>query len=179
VLCYACSSCKGDKLGTFQYPKNKYESDQMKSIPYASAVGSLMCAQVCSRPDIAFITGLLGRFQTNPGLKHWEAIKKVMCYLQETKNIMLTYRKSIELKFVGYADADFAGGDLRKSTSGYIFTLAGGAISWKSSKQTIIASSTMQAEFLSCYMAVGQAVWLKKFVPGLRVVDSILRPLTI
>jgi hypothetical protein len=156
---YKCSATlapvvKGDKLGTFQCLENKYESDQMKSIPYASDVGSLMYAQVCTRPDIAFITELLGRFQTNPGLKHWEAIKKVLRYLQGTKNIMLTYRKSSELKFVGYADADFAGGDLRKSTSGYIFTLARGAISWKSSKQTITASSTMQAEFLSCYMAV-------------------------
>jgi hypothetical protein len=152
---YKCSTTpapvvKGDKLGTFQCPKNKYESDQMKSIPYASAVESLMYAQVCTRPDIAFIIGLLGKFQTNPGLKHWEAIKKVLRYLEGTKNIMLTYIKSNELKFVGYADADFAGGDLRKSTSGYIFTLAGGAISWKSSKQTIIVSSTMQAEFLSC-----------------------------
>jgi hypothetical protein len=92
---------------------------------------------------------------------------------------MLTYRKSIELKFVGYADVDFAGGDLRKSTWGYIFTLVGGAISWKSSKQTITASSIMQPESLSCYMVVGQTIWLKKFVPGLRVVDNILRPLTI
>jgi hypothetical protein len=135
---------KGDKLGTFQRLKNKYESDQMKSITYASVVGSLIYAQVCTRPDIAFITGLLGRFQTNPGLKHWEAIMKALRYLQGTKNIILTYRKSDELKFVGYADADFTGGDLRKSTSGYIFTLAGGAISWKSSKQTITTSSTMQ-----------------------------------
>jgi hypothetical protein len=63
--------------------------------------------------------------------------------------------------------------------SGYIFTLTGGAISWKSSKQTITASSTMQAEFLSCYMAIGQAVMLKKVVPRLRVVDNISRPLTI
>jgi hypothetical protein len=102
-----------------------------------------------------------------------------MRYLQGTKHFMLTYRKSDELKFVGYADADFAGGDLRKSTSCYIFTLAGGAISWKSFKQTIIASSIMQTEFLSCYMAIGQTIWLKKFVSGLRVVDSISRPLTL
>jgi hypothetical protein len=61
---------KGGKLGTFQCPKNMYESDQMKSIHYASTVGSLMYTQVCTRHDIAFITGLLGRFQTNPGLKH-------------------------------------------------------------------------------------------------------------
>jgi hypothetical protein len=88
-------------------------------------------------------------------LKHWKAIKKALRFLQGTKHVMLTYRKSDELKFVGYADADFAGGDSRKSTSGYIFTLAGGAISWKGYKQTITASSIMHAEFLSCYMAVG------------------------
>jgi hypothetical protein len=92
-------------------------------------------------------------------------------------HFMLTYRKSNELEFVGDANADFAGGDSRKSTSGYIFTLAGGAILWKSSKQTITASSIMQAEFLSCYMTIGQVVWLKKFVPGLRVVDNISGPL--
>jgi hypothetical protein len=164
---YKCSAMpapvfKGDKLGTFQCLKNKYESNQMKSIPYASAIGSLMYAQVCTRPDIAFITGLLGRFQTNSGLKHWEAIKKILSYLQGTKHLMLTYRKSDELKFVGYVDADFAGGDLRKSTSGYIFTLARGAISWKSSKQTITASSTMQAEFLSCYVTVGVGSMVKE-----------------
>jgi hypothetical protein len=129
--CYATPTpvVKGDKLGTFLCPKNKYESDKMKSIPYASAIESLMYAQVCTRPDIAFITRLLGRFQTNPRLKHWEAIKKALCYLQETKHIVLTYRKSDELKFVGYADANFAGGDSRKSTSSYIFTLVGGGIS--------------------------------------------------
>jgi hypothetical protein len=151
----------------------------MKSIPYASDVGSLMYAQVCTHPDIAFITGLLVRFQTNPGLKHWEAIKKALHYLQGTKHIILTYRKSDELKFVGYADVDFAGGNSRKSTSGYIFTLAGGAISWKRSKQTITSLLIMQANFLPCYMAVGQAVWPKKYVPELRVVDSISRPLTL
>jgi hypothetical protein len=68
---------------------------------------------------------------------------------------MLTYRNSDELKFVGYANVNFAGGDSRKSTSGYIFTLTGGAISWKSSKQTITASLIMQAEFLPCYMVIG------------------------
>jgi hypothetical protein len=62
---------------------------------------------------------------------------------------------------------------------GYIFTLARGAISWKSSKQTINASSIMQAEFLSCYMAIEQPVWLKMFVPRLRVVYNISRPLTL
>ena len=76
--------------------------------------------------------------------------------------------------------ADFAGyADFLKFTSGYVFTLANGAISWRSSKQTITTSSTMQAEFLACYEAVGQAIWLKNFIPGLRVVDSISKPLTL
>jgi hypothetical protein len=91
---------------------------------------------------------------------------------------MLTYRRSDTLDIVGYSDSDFAGcKDTEKSTSGYVFLHAGGAISWKSSKQTVTTSSTMYAEFVACYEATGQAMWLKKFVPSLRVVDSIERPL--
>ena len=105
----------------------------MKAVPYASAVGSLQYAQVCTRPDLAFVTGLLGRFQSNSGMEHWKMVKKVLRYLQDTKGLMLTYRRSESLQLVGYSDSDYAEDD-RKSTSGYIFTLVGGAISWKSSK---------------------------------------------
>ena len=71
---------------------------------------------------------------------------------------MLTYRRSDTLEVVGYSDADWAGcRDTKKSTSGYIYTLAGGAISWKSSKMSVVASSTMYAEFVACYEATGQA----------------------
>ena len=98
--------------------------------------------------------------------------------MRDTIGLMLTYRKSESLEIEGYSDADFAGdADDRKSTSGYIFTLAKGAISWKSSKQTVTASSTMYAKFVACYEASGQVTWLKKFIPGLKVVDSIERPL--
>jgi hypothetical protein len=105
-------------------------------------------------------------------------VKKALRYVQGTKDLMLTYRRSESLVIEGYSDSDFAGDkDDRKSTSGYVFTLAGGAISWKSSKQTVTASSTMYAEFIACYEASGQVKWLKKFIPGLRVVDSIEKPL--
>ena len=91
---------------------------------------------------------------------------------------MLTYRRCDSLEIKEYSDVDFAGDrDDRKSTSGYIFTLAGGAISWKSSKQTIVASSMMQAEFIACFEATGQVIWLKKFIPDLKVVDCIHKPL--
>ncbi len=73
-------------------------------------------------------------------------VKKALRYVKGTKNYMLTYRRSDSLEIRGYSDADFAGDkDDRKSTSGYVFTLAGGAISWRSSKQSIVASSTMYA----------------------------------
>jgi len=67
----------------------------MKNTPYALAVGSLMYAQVCTRPDIAFAVGVLGRYQSNPGIDHWKAAKKVMRYLQGTKYYMLMYRKTL------------------------------------------------------------------------------------
>ena len=169
---------KGDRYGDFQSPRNKYEKEQMKTVPYASAVGSLQYAQVCTRPDLAFVTNVLGRFQKDPGLEHWKLVKKALRYVKGTKGLMLTYRRSDSLEIKGYADSDFAGDeDDRKSTTGYIFTLAGGAISWKSSKQSVTATSTMYAEFIACYEASGQVEWLKKFIPGLRVVDSIERPL--
>ena len=81
----------------------------MKAVPYASAVGSLQYAQVCTRPDLAFITGVLGRYQENPGLEHWKMVKKALRYAQGTKDYMLIYRRSDSLEIKGYSDADFAG----------------------------------------------------------------------
>ena len=85
---------KGDSFGKHQCPKNKYELEQMKAVPYASAVESLHYAQVCTRPDLSFVTGVLGRYQSNPGIKHWKMVKKALCYVRGTTGLMLTYRKS-------------------------------------------------------------------------------------
>ena len=80
----------------------------------------------------------------------------------------------------GYIDLDFAGClDSRKSTFGYLFLLAGRAISWKSVKQYVIAASTMEAEFVACYESMIHALWLRNFISGLRVVDTITKPLKI
>jgi len=169
---------KGDKFSEAQCPKNQLESDEMKDIPYASTVGSLMYAQVCTRPDLAIATGMFGRYQKNPEKVHWVGVKKALHYCQGTKDLMLTYKRSDNLKVVGYTDANFAGCvDSRKSTSRYIYTLIGGAISWKRSKQSLVAVSMMQAEFVACYEATGQAVWLKNLIPGLKVIDNIIEPI--
>ncbi|XP_057965280.1 secreted RxLR effector protein 161-like [Malania oleifera] len=165
---------KGNKFNLSQCLKNILEKEEMENIPYASAVGSLMYAQVCIRPDIAFAVGMLGRYQSNPGMDHWKPAKKVMRYLQGTKDYMLTYKHVDDLEVVVYTDLDFAGCQVsKKSTSGYVFMLAGGAISWKSIKQTIIASSTMEAEFIACFEATSQAKWLKNFITGFQIVNSI------
>ena len=139
-----------------------------------------MYAQVCTRPNIVFAIGMLGRYQSNPGFDHWKAAKKVIRYLQGTKDYKLMYRRTSNLEVVGYLDSNFAGCvDSCKSTSGYIFILANGAISWRSVKQTLTVTSTMEAEFIACFEATSHGVWLKSFIFGLRVMDSISRSLSI
>ncbi|XP_050238307.1 secreted RxLR effector protein 161-like [Mercurialis annua] len=131
----SCSSTKvpiqkEDKFSEMQCPKNDLERKAMDKIPYASVVGSLMYAQTCTRPEISFVVGMLGRYQSNPGLDHWKAAKKVLRYLQDTKDHMLTFRRSNHLKVIGYSDSDYTGCvDTRKSTFGYLFQLARGTIS--------------------------------------------------
>ena len=146
---------KGDKFSLNQCPKNELEKEEMSNIPYAYIVGSLMYAQTCTRPDISFAVGMLGRYQSNPGIEHWKVANKVLRYLQGTKDHMLTYKRSDHLETVGYSDSDYAGCcDTRKSTCGYVYLLANGAISWKSAKQTVIAASTMKVKFMACFEAM-------------------------
>ena len=91
---------------------------------------------------------------------------------------MLFYKRTNSLEVIGSFDSDFAGYvDSLKSTSGYIFKLSDGAVSWRSAKQTLTATSTMEVEFISCFEASSHGVWLKSFIFGLRIVDSISRPL--
>ena len=139
-----------------------------------------MYAQVCTRPNITYIVGMLGRYLSNLGMNHWKKAKRVIRYLQRTKYYMLTYRRSSHLEIVGYSDSNFAGClDSKRSTLGYIFMLAGGAISWKSVKQTLIVSSTMETEFIACYKRSNHGIWLRNFITELRIVDGIEKPLRI
>jgi hypothetical protein len=121
---------KDVKFEKFQYPRNQFEINEMKTVPYASAVRSLMYAQFYTHPDLAFVTGMFGRYQKNPDKPHWDGVKKSLRYLQGTKGLMLTYKKSdAPLDIVSYSDSYFVGClNTEKSMSGYIFTLANGAI---------------------------------------------------
>ena len=151
----------------------------MRRIPYASAVGSLMYAMLCTRPDICYVVGVVSRFQSNPGPEHWVAVKHILKYLRRTRDYMLVYSGG-DLNLQGFTDSDFQGDkDSRKSTSGSVFTLGGGAIVWRSIKQSSIADSTMEAEYIAASEAAKEAVWLKNFLSDLEVVPNMDKAVTL
>ena len=137
------------KLSKEQLPKTKEEKDHMSKVSYASAIGSLMYAMVCIRPDIAHAVGVVSRFMSRPGKQHWEAIKWILKYLKGSSDTCL-YFTSASLKLQGYVNADFAGDiDSRKSTTEFVFTLGGTAISWASNIQKIVTLFTTEAEYVA------------------------------
>ncbi|XP_062105110.1 secreted RxLR effector protein 161-like [Humulus lupulus] len=149
----------------------------MRKVPYASAVGSLMYAMLCTRPDICYAVGVVSRYQSNPGPEHWIAVKHILKYLRRTRDYMLVYKGGV-LNPVGYTDSDFQTDvDDRKSTSGMVFTLGGGAVIWRSVKQSAISDSTMEAEYIAASEAAKEIVWLKKFYSDLGVIPEMDKPL--
>ena len=136
----SCSSSKtsivkGDKFFKGQCPQNDIERYQMKTVPYSLVMGSLIYAQVCTRLDIAFVVGVLGRYLSDPSQSHWKIATKFLRYFQGTKDIMLKYQCTDTLEVIGFNDFNYAScvGD-KKSTSSYIFMMAEGVVSWKSVK---------------------------------------------
>ena len=169
----------GIHLSKEQSPKTPEQKERMSRIPYASAVGSLMYAMLCTRPDIYYAVGVVSRYQSDPGEEHWIAVKHILKYLRRTRDYMLVY-SSGSLETIGFTDSDFQGDiDSRKSTSGYVFTLYGGAVCWRSIKQTCVADSTTEAEYVAASEAAKEAVWLKKFIMDLQVIPSAGRPITL
>lgn len=139
----------------------------MSTIPYSSAVGSLMYAMVCTRPDIAHSVGVVSRYLSNPGKVHWDAVKWIFRYLRGTSKLCLCYGGGKPI-LEGYTDADMAGYlDSRKSTSGYVFTFSGGAFSWQSKLQKCVALSTTEAEYIAAVEASKEMLWLKRFLQEL------------
>ena len=160
------------KLSSKQSPSNEDDKLYMQRVPYASAVGSLMYAMVCTRPDIAHAVGTVSRFLSNPGREHWNAIKWILRYLRGTVNMMLCFSDD-KPTVVGYSDLDMAGDiDSKKSTSSYMIKFEGGAVTWQSRLQRCVALSTTEAEFISITEACKELLWVKKFLQELGVVQD-------
>ena len=142
--------------------KNKGPSESQ--VDYARVLGCLMYIMNCTRPDIACVVSKLSRFTSNPNYTHWMAMRRVLGYLKHTQDYALHYKTYLAV-LEGYSDANWiTGSNETKSTSGYVFTIGGGAVSWKSSKQTCIARSTMESEFIALDKAGEEAEWLRNFL---------------
>ncbi|KAI3804628.1 hypothetical protein L1987_26325 [Smallanthus sonchifolius] len=171
----------GTILSLSQCPSSKTEQDRMNGIPYASAIGSIMYAMLCTRPDVSHALSMTSRYQQNPGESHWSAVKNILKYLRRTKDMFLVYGGlEEELSVKCYTDASFqTDRDDTKSQSGYVFIMNGGAVSWKSSKQEVVAQSTTESEYVAASEVAKEAVWMKKFISDLGVVPAIQEPLEI
>ncbi|KAJ9506620.1 hypothetical protein QJQ45_003854 [Haematococcus lacustris] len=133
---------------------------------YSALVGSLLYLSCCTRPDIAYAVGALARHMAAPTQQHWTAAKAVLSYLKGTASQGLVIGGNDSLQ--GYCDADYAGDkDTARSTTGYVFTLHGAAISWSSRLQPTVAMSTAEAEYMAASGAVKEAVWLRKLMQDL------------
>lgn len=141
----------------------------LAQLEYASAIGSFMYAMHCTRPDIAFAVCKLARFTSKPSTEHWKAISKVFGYLKKTINFGLFY-SDYPAVLEGYSDASWITSlSDNKSTSGWIFTIGGGAISWASKKQTCISHSTMEAEFIALAATGKEAEWLRDLLLDIKL----------
>ena len=126
-----------------------------------------MYVMVCTRPDIAHAVGVVSRFMFNLGKQRWEAVKCIMRYLRGTSSLKLTFGDGKSV-LAGYTDSDMARDlDSRKSTSGYLMTFAGGAVSWQSRLQKCVALSTTEAEYIAVAEANKEMLWMKCFVQEL------------
>ena len=150
---------RGNPLSVTQCPATAKDREEMASKPYASAIGSIMYAMLSTRPDVALAISLTNRFQSNPGKEHWNAVKNILKYLQRTKDMFLVYGGcEEELAVKGYVDASLGTDpDDSKSQTGYVFMLNGGAISWRSSKQSVVAQSSMESEYIAASKPANEA----------------------
>ena len=118
----------------------------------------------CTRPDVVFAVNRLSRYTSSPSIEHWKAIARVLGYLKKTKNLGLYY-SGYPAVLEGYLDTNWVTSvSDNKSTSGWIFTLGGGAILWASKKKLCISHSTMESEFIALASVGKEAEWLEEHV---------------
>jgi hypothetical protein len=136
---------------------------------YAETVGMLLYLTTSTRLDMAYAVGVLARFISKPREEHWAHVKSVLHYLKQTAEYGIIYGLE-DAPLEGYADSDYAvDPDKRRSTGGYVFLLAGGAISWGSKVLPTVATSTMEAEYMANGNGAKEALWLRKVMETLSV----------
>ena len=157
--------------------KNDNVSNNVDPILYQSIIGSLLYAAIVTSPDIAHAVGVLSKICASPDESHLAAAKRVLGYLKGTKQYGIKYRKTDNAAITEYSDANWAGDlDDRQSTSGNVFMMANGPISWLSKKQATVALSTEESEYIALSQATEEAIWLRRLLQdiGMEIWDPIL-----
>lgn len=147
---------------------NPIENDDAKSsnAPYREAVGSLVFLAAVSRPDIAFAVNSVSKFLNNHSVEHWHAVKRIFAYLKGTIDNGIEYRSGgSERELIGFSDADYASDvETRRSTTGYVFCMANGPVSWSSQRQKLVVLSTTESEYVAAATATREAMWLRNLL---------------
>mmetsp|Transcript_35255 Transcript_35255/g.89043 ORF Transcript_35255/g.89043 Transcript_35255/m.89043 type:complete len:353 (+) Transcript_35255:2642-3700(+) len=146
---------------------------------YQVVVGALLYLSGMTRPDIAFAVNQAARFMSNPGEAHVQHVKRILRYLACTKHLKLQYRRNVTHpnKLIGFVDADHAGNpEDRISISGYIFFCNGGAVSWSSKRQPIVALSSSEAEFYAASLAGCEVEYLRRLMDGIGCPQTLPTP---
>ncbi|XP_059276203.1 secreted RxLR effector protein 161-like [Lycium ferocissimum] len=134
---------------------------------YRQLVGSLIYLTL-TRPNISYVVGVMSRYMQNPKKPHLEAVQRILRYIEGTFGYGIIYKKGGDCKLVGYCDADYAGDhDTRRSTTGYVFMLGSGAISWCSKRQPTVSLSTTEAVYRAAAMAAQESTWIIKLLKDL------------
>jgi hypothetical protein len=150
--------------------------EEMKNVPYSQAVGAVMYAMLGTRPDLGHSITSLSQFLQYPGRTHWVALKRVLRYIQGTLGYELTYQQQSDqsgvmydpLTLYGYTDSDWGNDTVdRRSITGWVFKLYGGAVSWQSRKQRTPALSSVEAEYMATTQACKEAMWWRYFLTEL------------
>jgi hypothetical protein len=142
------------------------ERKSMENIPYLNAVGTLQYLATSTRPDISFAVGVLARFNKNPGIEHWKAVKHLFRYLKGSLDYKLVYSPTASSElFLTYTDADHGGNpDNGRSTGGYAVIIGGGAVSWSSRLQPVVSLSTTEAEYIAAVEAGKEIIWMRNLL---------------
>ena len=147
------------RLSSNQSPATTAEHAIMRDKPYCKAVGALNWAALTTRPDIAFAVTTIARFTAKPSIVHWEAVKRIYRYLAGMRDLWMTYGETRRV-LEGYADADGSMSEDRRTISGYMFLINGGAVSWSSKRQEIVSLSTTESEYVAAMHGMKEALWL-------------------
>ena len=146
-------------------PCEKGEELLGPEVPYLSAIGALMYLANCTRPDIAFSVNLLARYSSAPTRRHWKGIQHILRYLSGTTDMGLFYSNKSKEKLLGYADAGYLSDPHKaRSQTGYVFNYNGTAISWRSVKQTMVATSSNHSEIIAIHEASRECIWLRSMI---------------